>query len=101
MSRQRTRAACEDQDPELFFPVGTSGPALLQTEMAKGVCRGCPLQVECLADALARGIDFGIWGGYDEYERRAMRRRGNVEARSKDADHRDRTSLVRELASTP
>jgi WhiB family redox-sensing transcriptional regulator len=35
----RHRAACGAEDPELFFPVGTSGPALLQTEAAKAVCR--------------------------------------------------------------
>ena len=38
----RGHAACRDEYPELFFPVGTSGPALLQIAEAKTVCRRCP-----------------------------------------------------------
>ena len=37
----RHRAACRDEDPELFFPIGNTGPALLQIEEAKAVCRRC------------------------------------------------------------
>ena len=37
----RHRAACLDEDPELFFPIGNTGPALLQIEEAKQVCRRC------------------------------------------------------------
>ena len=39
----RHRAACRDEDPELFFPIGNTGPALLQIEEAKAVCRRCPV----------------------------------------------------------
>ncbi len=38
----RHDSVCRDEDPELFFPIGTSGPALLQVEQAKSVCRRCP-----------------------------------------------------------
>ena len=31
----RHRAECLTEDPELFFPVGTTGPALAQVEEAK------------------------------------------------------------------
>ena len=37
----RDRAACLDEDPELFFPIGNTGPAILQIEEAKAVCRRC------------------------------------------------------------
>jgi hypothetical protein len=37
----RHRSACRDEDPELFFPIGNTGPALLQIEEAKAVCRRC------------------------------------------------------------
>ena len=43
----RSRAACLDKDPELFFPVGNTGPALLQIEEAKAICRTCPVQEVC------------------------------------------------------
>ncbi|MFE9923185.1 WhiB family transcriptional regulator [Streptomyces sp. NPDC005774] len=75
MDDWRTRAACRDEDPDLFFPIGTSGPALLQTEQAKGVCRRCPVQQHCLDWALDTGQSLGVWGGTSETERRALKRR--------------------------
>ena len=61
-------------DPELFFPIGTAGPALLQLERAKQVCAGCQVRISCLDWALATGQDAGVWGGTGEDERRALRR---------------------------
>jgi WhiB family transcriptional regulator, redox-sensing transcriptional regulator len=77
----RHKAACRTEDPELFFPVGTSGPALLQITEAKAVCQRCPVNAECLAWALASGQDAGIWGGMTEDERREHQRR-NVRIRA-------------------
>ncbi|MCU1521828.1 MAG: transcription factor WhiB [Arthrobacter sp.] len=71
----RNRAACLDKDPELFFPVGNTGPALLQIEEAKSVCRRCPVVDTCLQWALESGQDAGVWGGMSEDERRALKRR--------------------------
>jgi WhiB family transcriptional regulator, redox-sensing transcriptional regulator len=70
----RKIAACRDTDPELFFPIGTTGAALLQIEQAKAVCRICPVQAECLEFALATNQDSGVWGGTSEEERRMIRR---------------------------
>jgi len=67
-------AACQDCDPDLFFPDGRAGPALRQVEDAKEICRACPVQVPCLAWALEHGVGFGVWGGTTEAERRALRR---------------------------
>lgn len=72
------KAACRDEDSELFFPVGTSGPALLQVEQAKAVCRRCPVSDECLQWALASGENSGVWGGLSEEERRAVKRLGGL-----------------------
>ena len=69
----RLRAACLDSDPELFFPEGTSGPALEEAARAKLVCAGCPVRARCLDWALANGAAFGIWGGRTEQERRVQR----------------------------
>ena len=71
----RSRAACLDKDPELFFPVGNTGPALLQIEEAKAICLTCPVQEVCLQWAIDTGQDSGVWGGMSEDERRALKRR--------------------------
>jgi WhiB family redox-sensing transcriptional regulator len=68
------QAACLDEDPELFFPVGYSPPALEQTRRAKAVCMPCPARGECLRWALDTCQDAGVWGGLDEEERRVIRR---------------------------
>lgn len=67
---------CRDYDPERWFPVGTGPTALADIDFAKSVCNLCPSQVVCLAWALDHGIEFGVWGGMTEDERRAVRRRG-------------------------
>lgn len=73
----RHEAVCRDEDPELFFPVGNSGPALAQIAKAKVVCNRCPVTAQCLAWALETGQDAGVWGGMSEDERRALKRRRN------------------------
>jgi WhiB family transcriptional regulator, redox-sensing transcriptional regulator len=74
-------AACRDVDPELFFPIGNTGPALLQIDEAKRVCRTCAVMDECLQWALDSGQDAGVWGGLSEDERRALKRQ-RVRARA-------------------
>ncbi|NBU30017.1 MAG: WhiB family transcriptional regulator, partial [Actinobacteria bacterium] len=48
----RHDAACRDADPELFFPIGNTGPALGQIEQAKAICRTCSVMDDCLRWAL-------------------------------------------------
>ena len=69
----RDDAACRDADADLFFPVGTMGPALRQIDEAKRICRACPARAACLAWAIDHGITSGVWGGTTEDERRALR----------------------------
>jgi WhiB family redox-sensing transcriptional regulator len=75
-------AACRDVDPELFFPIGNTGPALLQIEEAKQVCRRCEATEACLRWALDSSQDSGVWGGMSEDERRALKRR-NARSRTR------------------
>ena len=69
------RAACKGTDPDELFVQGAA------QNRAKLICRGCPVRTECLADALDNRIEFGVWGGMTERERRALlRRRPDVDS---------------------
>jgi WhiB family redox-sensing transcriptional regulator len=70
----RDHALCRDTDPDLFFPVGTTGVALVSIDHAKAVCAQCNVTQECLDFALDTNQDSGVWGGLSEEERRAIRR---------------------------
>jgi WhiB family transcriptional regulator, redox-sensing transcriptional regulator len=72
----RDQARCLDEDPDLFFPIGSTGPAVVQVDRAKQVCRACPVIEDCLTWALSNYQDAGVWGGTTEEERRMMRRTG-------------------------
>ncbi len=60
-------ALCAQLDPDLWFP--EAGASSLP---AKRVCRECFVAAECLEYALERRIWFGVWGGVDEHDRRAL-----------------------------
>lgn len=77
----RDHALCRDTDPELFFPVGTTGSALLQIDKARQVCGECDVRAECLDFAIETNQDSGIWGGLSEEERRIIRRRRAAQSR--------------------
>jgi WhiB family redox-sensing transcriptional regulator len=71
----RYLAVCADYDPDLFFPIGSSAPAVRQRSRAKAVCRQCPVQRDCLEWAQATEQPYGVWGGLDEQEREDLRER--------------------------
>lgn len=64
----RLSALCAEVDREVFFP----DPGV-SAESALRVCRRCGVAAECLADALAGDVRFGVWGGTTEGERKALR----------------------------
>jgi WhiB family transcriptional regulator, redox-sensing transcriptional regulator len=68
----REQAACRHRDPGIFFPIGKTGRALADIGRAKAVCAACVVRSQCLSFALDTRQDYGIWGGYDEDERRAL-----------------------------
>lgn len=45
-------------EPELWF---AESPA--DVELAKSLCRECPVRLECLAGAQDRREPWGVWGG--------------------------------------
>jgi WhiB family redox-sensing transcriptional regulator len=77
----RDTAACRDSEPNLFFPIGSTGPAVDQIEAAKAICAECLVRDECLAYALETNQEAGVWGGYAEDERRRLRKRWLAERR--------------------
>jgi HJR/Mrr/RecB family endonuclease len=76
----RSRAACKDVDPELFFaelipPSPQMGLSVEEAEgSAKMICATCPVEEECLTYALRSNQERGVWGGMTWRERRALRR---------------------------
>jgi WhiB family redox-sensing transcriptional regulator len=62
-------AACQETDPELFFPVAAQGPARDEIARAKAVCGGCRVRRQCLQFALATRQMHGVWGGTTADER--------------------------------
>ena len=73
--RRRPRAA--QAQPDELFVRGA------EQNKAKQLCSGCPVRTECLAEALDNQIEWGVWGGMTERERRALlRRRPNASWRA-------------------
>ena len=92
----RSAAACRAADPDLFFPVSSSGKALDDVAQAKAICARCRVQRECLAFALATRQHNGVWGGLSEEERYSLEK-----ARRSDpgTDHRDTHIHLRRASS--
>lgn len=60
------KALCRDTDPEELFVRGAA------QRRAAVICRHCPVMQECAAEALDNKVEFGIWGGMTERQRRAL-----------------------------
>ncbi len=71
----RNRGACVSADPDLFFPISSSGASRHQEERAKAVCARCAVRAECLDFAMASRQVHGVWGGLGEAELASLRRR--------------------------
>jgi WhiB family redox-sensing transcriptional regulator len=72
----RHLAACRSTEPDLFFPIGTTGPAVDQIEAAKRVCRGCDAQEPCLDFALATNQESVCGAGPRKRSAASCARRG-------------------------
>lgn len=57
---------CLTSDPDKLFVRGAA------QRKAAAMCRDCPVKAECLADALDNEVEFGVWGGMTERQRRAL-----------------------------
>lgn len=73
----RTRAACGDQDPWLFFPDRFDTETRLA---ALAICEQCPVTGACLAAHIDE--QNGIWGGTTAQQRAVLRTRRDLEVAS-------------------
>ncbi|MDX1657507.1 MAG: WhiB family transcriptional regulator [Nitriliruptorales bacterium] len=62
-------ARCRGIDAERFFVRGA-----VKARKAIRVCERCEVRDACLEYALEHDVDFGVWGGLTERQRRAERR---------------------------
>ena len=63
-----SKARCRSIDPDDLFVSGAA------QKRATQFCRECPVARECLADALDHHMEWGIWGGLTERQRRVLLR---------------------------
>jgi WhiB family transcriptional regulator, redox-sensing transcriptional regulator len=61
------QAQCRGRTDDMF-------PEPREQKRARRICFGCPVQAECLAEALDNQIEWGVWGGKTERERRLILR---------------------------
>ena len=73
------RGACTDPFAPTMFPSDGDSYGI---EAAKGTCAICAVRSECLEGALARGEQWGVWGGMTAEERKTFRRRQQRNGRS-------------------
>ena len=59
----RELSACRDSDPDLFFPIGSTGAAVDQIEKATAICGACSVREACLQYAFETNQEAGVWGG--------------------------------------
>ena len=69
----RFEAACLSHDPELFLPDRRPGPALMQIQQAKAICRTCRRDGDRLSWAPDSGQGFRCLGWNEQTERLALR----------------------------
>jgi len=74
-------AACRSTDPDVFFPRDDIQGRGYDVRAAKRVCVGCPVRSQCLEFALTARLEYGVWGGLTETERRSLRRSRQRKAR--------------------
>jgi len=87
------RAVCAAADPDALFVTGAA-----QRDAAR-ICQGCPVRLECLADALDNQVEFGVWGGMTERQRRAILKKSPAVTNWRSLLEVARASTTREAAS--
>lgn len=93
-----SRAHCRQSGLDDMFVAGG------EQSRAKLLCAGCPVRTECLSEALDGRIEWGVWGGLTERERRAiLRKRPHVTSwgRLLEAARAEHEAMVRTEREAP
>ena len=73
LQQWRSNAACLEGDPDLFFPILTTGPSYEQgLQIARDICERCGVFDQCLHYALSENVDEGIWAGTTPMQRKRL-----------------------------
>lgn len=75
-----SRGKCDPSTAIIFFGKAKEGKweRKPREAMAKEICKLCPVVVDCGQYAFANKIDYGVWGGLTEMERRdILKNRGS------------------------
>ena len=84
-----SQALCRATDPDELFVRGAA------QRKAAVICRHCPVMQECGADALDNKVEFGVWGGMTERQRRALlKQHPDVASWSDYFDKRKRRNII-------
>jgi WhiB family transcriptional regulator, redox-sensing transcriptional regulator len=84
-----SQALCRTTDPDELFVRGAA------QRKAAVICRHCPVMQECGADALDNKVEFGVWGGMTERQRRALlKQHPDVASWSDYFDKRKRRNII-------
>lgn len=82
----RDNAACIGKDIDLFFGAEPRG-AVDPRKEAFAICGGCPVKQECLMFALEKYIPFGIFGGMNNRQRLAYKRKNKIKIKEHDREY--------------
>ena len=69
VSTWAAQASCAGLHTDVLFGNNT------EQRVAAALCQGCPVRLQCLAEALQDRLEFGVWGGLTERERRTLAKR--------------------------
>lgn len=84
----RDDAYCNGMPSELFYGKNELPMTSQEIKTAKTICNQCDVRRDCLITALKSKEEFGVWGGFTSFERRAAiaRNKGNFKGAMNDYD---------------
>lgn len=77
LQKIRWKGICNESVASLFFAPykEPANQRSTRVRLAKEVCAACPVIEECAEYAIEAQEEYGVWGGMNEKERNAFRRR--------------------------